>query len=439
MSSTAEAPRTLESRLGRLLAVMLLAILLLLLAIAAWIGREAAIQFALSRLHHDAEAILTRLDVDRRRLIGNLQPIYHQPLSGHYFVIRFEDGARLRSRSLWDHEMALPPASPEAPRYWLADGPRGQRLLVWERRYRKDGAAFDIAIAEDVAPLLSAIWRFVGIGLVASVGAVLLLWVLQRWMLRRAFAPFDRIRAEVREVRKGGRESVSTDVPAEVLPVVNEFNQLLAAWRQHQARSRNALGNLAHALKTPLQLILRRGEALGDETVQLQSRRMQQLVERELKRARITGRGGAGRVFRPREDIEALVETLKTLYHHKALRWRVAVETPDALRLDQSDMLELAGNLLDNAAKWAQGQVSLRLEADEAALRLVVEDDGPGVDGETLEACLGRGGRLDENRPGHGLGLAIVRDIVTLYDGTIRFNRAPALGGLRVAVVLPLT
>ncbi len=440
MSSGADRGHaSLERTLGRALSLLLLAVLLVLLAIAAWIGRQTAIQFALSRLHHDAEAIVAHLDPDRRLLEGEVQPIYRQPLSGHYYVVRFPDGSSLRSRSLWDRDLAVPEAELTRPRYWLADGPRGQQLLVWEKAYEKGGVRFTVAIAEDVAPLLAAIWRFVGIGVIASIAAVLLMLVFQRWVLRRGFARLDRIREELREVRKGSREQVDPrGVPAEVLPVVTEFNRLLGAWRQHQERSRNAVGNLAHALKTPLQVIMRRGEALGDGQVQEQSRRMQYLVERELKRARITGRAAAGRLFRPGEDLKALVETLETLYHHKALRWSLEVETPEVLRLDQGDLLELSGNLLDNAAKWADSRVRLHLAAEERRVILTVEDDGPGIGEAERARLLDRGSRLDENRPGHGLGLAIVRDIVELYGGGIRLDRSPALGGLRVRVHLPL-
>ena len=432
-------PISLESSLSRLLSLLLLGVLLVLLAIAAWIGRESAIQFALSRLHHDAEAIITHLDLTHKRLDGGLSPIYRQPLSGHYYLVRFADGSELRSRSLWDEPFPVRlPASPE-PRYWLADGPQDQRLLIWQQRYEKDGQPFAIAIAEDVAPLLAAIWRFIAIGVVASLAAVLLMAVLQRLLVRRAFARLDQVREDVWAVRQGQRQSVGTEaVPAEVLPIVSEFNQLLEAWRRHRERLRNAVGNLAHALKTPLQLILRHGEQGGDPQVVEQARRMQGLIEQELKRARLTGRTLVGHHFRPREDLTALVETIETLYHHKALKVTARIDAPDCLPLDQNDMLELLGNLLDNAAKWAETRIDLRLWVADGRLHLELEDDGPGIDEGQQARLLERGIRLDENHPGHGLGLAIVGDILDLYGGRITLGRSRALGGLQVAVNLPL-
>ncbi len=439
MSSGDERPPlSLERELGRLLSGLLLLVLLVLLGIAAWIGRESAMQFALSRLHHDAEAIVANLDVERKRIEGTLSPIYRQPLSGHYYLVRFQDGTELRSRSLWDEPFQVPEAPAERPGYWLAEGPGEQKLLIWQRSYEKAGRRFSIAIAEDVAPLLSAIWRFVWIGVIASLGAVLLMLLAQRWLIRRAFARLDRIRDEVRAVRQGSREEVGTEVPAEVLPVVREFNQLLRTWRRHQERSRNAVGNLAHALKTPLQLILGHGEREGAPEVTEQARRMQGLIEQELKRARLTGRAAVGRHFSPGDDLEALVETMHSLYHRKALRIETDIRAPDRLHLDQSDLLELAGNLLDNAAKWAEERVRLALEADDERLRLTIEDDGPGIEETERAGLLERGSRLDENRPGHGLGLAIVRDIVELYEGRIHLDNSADLGGLRVRVELPL-
>ncbi len=437
-SGAGSRPDSLERDLSRLLSALLLAVLLVLLAIAVWIGRESAIQFALSRLHHDAEAIVSNLDVRERRITGVLQPIYRQPLSGHYYLVRFGDGVELHSRSLWDEALDVPPGPAVRPRYWLADGPREQRLLIWERRFEKDGAVFDIAIAEDVGPLLAAIWRFLWIGIVASVGAVLLMLILQRRIIRRSFTRLDRIREQVSEIRQGIREEVGTEVPAEVLPVVQEFNQLLRTWRQHRERSRNAVGNLAHALKTPLQLILGRGSRQNDPLIKEQTQCMQRLIEQELKRARLTGKAVAGRHFSPREDLEALVETMTALYHQKALRFETGIDAPERVQLDQSDLLELAGNLLDNAAKWARRRVRLGLEVREGSLRLDIEDDGPGLDPARQTDLLERGSRLDEKRPGHGLGLAIVSEIVALYEGRIELGKSAALGGLQVTVELPL-
>ncbi len=427
--------RWLSWRMGGLMLV----VLLVLLAIAAWIGRETAVQFALSRLHHDAEAIISGMDMQARKVVRSLPPIYTQPLSGHYYVVHFDDGTRLLSRSLWDWELVLAEQRSDAPGYWLTDGPGRQHLLVWQSHYRKGGEGFSIAIAEDVAPLLGAIYRFVWIGVIAAVAAVLVMLLVQRLAIRSAFARLDLLRDEVRAVREGQQEALGNDVPAEVRPLVAEFNQLLDAWKQHQVRARNAVGNLAHALKGPLNIVYRLGQRQQLPELVAQAEQMQRLVDTELKRARIMGRAAVGRHFSPRADVADLVETIRALYHDKALDidWRVV--SAERLPLDQNDMLELIGNLLDNAAKWADRRIRLVLTAKpDEDFELILDDDGPGIEAGLREQLLVRGSRLDENRPGHGLGLSIAHDIARSYGGELVLADADELGGVRVRVRLPL-
>ncbi|WP_456413025.1 sensor histidine kinase [Thiolapillus sp.] len=437
MFSRHSRPASLEHSLSWMMGILLLGVLLVLLGIAAWIGRESAIQFALSRLHHDAEAILSSMDVTERKITRSLPPIYRQPLSGHYFVVYFDDGAPLVSRSLWDQKLVIPEKHPETTNYWLTPGPQNQQLLFWQSTYEKDGRKLSIAIAEDVAPLLSAIKRFLWIGVAASLAAVLLILLVQRLAIRRAFARLDAIREDLKAVKSGARTQIGTNAPEEVQPMVVEFNQLLQAWKEHQERSRNALGNLAHALKTPLNMIYRHGEKSGEAKLLEQAQQMQQLIERELKRARISSRAVVGKHFCPEEDLGDLVDTIQALHHRKALQIEVDIDAPCSLPFDQNDMLELLGNLLDNAAKWARHKLRLRLTANHK-LVLLLEDDGPGIEPHLRKALLARGKRLDENRPGYGLGLAIVNDIAQLYGGDMQLDQSPDLKGLRVIVTLPL-
>lgn len=437
MSSKTDNNRSLESTLSWRMGLLLLLVLTVLLGIAAWIGREASIQFALSRLHHDAEAILSSIDVGKRKAIGSQPPIYMQPLSGHYYMVNFSDGQKLLSRSLWDQELVLPSSSQKTS-YWLTPGPQEQKLLVWQSNYEKQDEQFSITIAEDVASLLSAIHRFIGIGIIASLAAVLLMMLIQRLTIRNSFAQMDAVREDVRSIRRGLKSKINEEVPAEVTPVIVEFNQLLQAWKTHQERSRNSVGNLAHALKSPLSIIIRYAEKQGDPYLAEQAHSMQALLEHELKRARITGRASIGKHFHPQEDIEDLVETIQALHHQKALQIQLNINTPNSIALDQNDMLEMLGNLLDNAAKWAQHKIYLHLSCNgQFVLRL--EDDGPGITPSKQETLLARGKRLDENQPGHGLGLAIVNDIVSLYKGEVHFSKSSKLLGLKVTVSLPLS
>ncbi len=438
MSSTNERPRSLERQLGLTLGLLLAVVLAALLGLSAWLARETALQFALSRLEHDAEAMLGAIDLERRRLDQPMPPIYRQPLSGHYYTLSFPDGQELKSRSQWNLRLLTP--HPEHPHgsWWLEDGPQAQQLLVWQGHFRNNGQELLLVIAEDVAPLLAAIRGYLWAGVLAALSAVLLVLALQRAILRRAFARLDRTRREIRQVREGRLQRLGTEVPAEVRPLVEEFNQLLDAWREHQARSRNALGNLAHALKTPLQLILRQAAADGDGQLREIAGRIQQRLEQELRRARIIGPAGAGQHFRPHEDLQDLITTIQTLYRDRSLQIDLSIDAPDALPLEQADLLELLGNLLDNAAKWAQQRIHLDLRLERDTLHLTLDDDGPGIPPEERAQILARGQRLDENRPGHGLGLAIANEIVTCYRGRLELDQAPVLGGLRVSITLPL-
>jgi signal transduction histidine kinase len=438
MFSRAEHGGSIERSLRWTLGVMIVVVVAGLTAAAALVGRESMESFIASRLEHDAEALIARLDIRARDIGRGLPPVYNQPLSGHYFLVRFEDERELRSRSLWDHPWEIKKLPPGATAVTMADGPQDQRLLVWRGGYEKQGVAFTVAAAEDISPVVHALWRFLEVGLlVAFIVAAAFLWV-QRALLRRGFQRLETVRSDLGRLRRGEAVKLQEDVPSEVRPLVREINGLIDSWGAHLERSRNALGNLAHALKSPLGLILQHSESdPGAAPVAEQANRMRQLIDRELRRARLAGKGTAGRRFAPRRDLEDMVATIRSLHADKALELETRVEAPEHLPFDQEDMLELLGNLLDNAAKWARRRVRVELVVA-TDLRVTIEDDGPGVEPADAQLIEARGSRLDESVPGHGLGLAIVGDIVRLYGGRLSLGRSQELGGLAIEVELPL-
>ncbi|MEJ2309855.1 MAG: sensor histidine kinase [Gammaproteobacteria bacterium] len=437
MSSTPERRRSLEHSLQFTLGGLVLLVLIALALAGILAVRDAADDFVTTRLEHDAEALIAMLDPEQKRFTRAVPPIYNQPFSGHYYSVRFDDGSLLRSRSLWDSDLSIGQVPTGNSRIAMDRGPRGQHLLVRTAAYRKQQQAFTLAIAEDIgdfrSTLLWMLWTAVAVVMVS----VLLLLLIQKRLLRRAFRQLDLVREDVRGIGRGERAALRTDVPSEIAPLVDDFNQLLASWRAHVERSRHAAGNLAHALKTPLSLILQHARKERDATVIDQAGRMHALIDRELDRARIAGSAMAGQQFRPRADIAEITGVIRQLSRDKRLELQVEVDAPEQLPFDQEDMLELSGNLLENAAKWAQRRVRLALAA-EGRMRLVIEDDGPGVDSADRERILGRGKRLDEALEGHGIGLSIAREIVELYGGSIVLERSAALGGLCVTVELPL-
>lgn len=274
-----------------------------------------------------------------------------------------------------------------------------------------------------------------------ALGGISIILLAQRYAIRRAFRELDHLRAELQQVSDGSRTNLSESVPSEILPLVQGFNRQLTHLQERLERSRNALGNLAHALKNPLNLLVQQLEQLPDnqqaQLAQHQAERIRELMERELKRARLAGQGNTRQRFDPHTELPVLVQVLQQVHHSRACR--ISLDIAPELRpfADREDMLELGGNLLDNACKWAKTQVVCRMLHHAGAIHWYVEDDGEGLDAAAFTQLTQRGVRLDETVAGHGLGLAICHDIVQLYGGKLAF--APSnLGGLQVYVLLPL-
>jgi signal transduction histidine kinase len=232
-------------------------------------------------------------------------------------------------------------------------------------------------------------------------------------------------------------------VPSEILPLVRKLNRLLLLFTQRLERSRTAAGNLSHAIKGPLGLLRQQllDPALSvdpktREALIEQVERLHRLAERQLKRARLAGAGGAGLRFDPDEELPTLARLLGRIHAPKVLDVQLDIRTSGPLDVDREDMLELLGNLLDNACKWANTRVICSLLTEGKALVFKVEDDCPGCSDAEIADITGRGVRLDEEVSGHGLGLAIAKEIVESYRGRISFHRSE-LGGLCAEVRLP--
>jgi len=436
---------SLERRLQLGLGLALVILFGLLWLVGNHAIRGLTEEFVVSRLEHDAENVLSALTLDpvrprvRRHRISEF---YSQPFSGHYYIVRTDDGLEFTSRSLWDQGLSLSPVSPGQSRRSIVPGPSGQQLLVLEQGFLKQGRLISLAVAEDLTPLQAQREAFrLYFGLFA-LGGLLILLVMQGIIVRRTVRRLEPVRQEIQELAQGARDSLSEDVPKEIKPLVSELNHLLTLMTQRLERSRNALGNLTHALKGPLSILTQhldqsREERKGErQQARAQAERIRQLMERELRRARLAGTGVSGQRFDPHLDMPDLIDVLRKVHREKSLDIQLKVADDMVAFADREDMLELFGNLLDNACKWARGRVRCAMEAGEET-RIAVENDGPALSSRELEQLVKRGTRLDETVEGHGLGLAIVKDIVKLYGGSISFDRSPSLGGLRVIIRLP--
>lgn len=452
----------LQSLRWRLLGGALLAVAAAL-AVAGWgIARLFAYyvtqQFDL-RLHDHMTQVLAALQIDAQGVpvLGQTlaDPRWERPYSGLYWQVQpIEEGDAepvLRSWSLWDERLFVPVdgLTDHAPHRHEIAGPAGQRLRALERAVQWGSAGpWRVIVAADVAELESAQAEFRGalVGALLMLGAALLLAVAVQ--VRVGLQPLRELQAAVQRVREGRQARLQGRLPIELQPLVDEFNQVLADNEQGIERSRRLAGNLAHAIKTPLAVLA----ALADDATQPREALVQQLREQveavrrqvdwHLRRARAASASGPARRTPVAPVLEGLLRVMAKVHAP-----RDEQRAPLALTLDvadptlcfageEQDLHEMAGNLLDNACKWARTRVAVSAQREQRRWRLVVDDDGPGLAPEQYQAVLQRGVRADERVSGTGLGLDIVRDIASLYGGELRLDRGP-LGGLRAELWLP--
>lgn len=434
--------RSIQRRLSLGLVTVLVVVGLVLAQTSLWLFEVGLQRYLEAGLRNDSESLLLALvrgpqglQLDERRL----SPAYQRPFSGHYFRIDFAD-VHWRSRSLWDQE--LPQLERAGLQGNLQLGPEGQQLLVLRSDYKRLGQLISISVAQDYTPVRESFQRMRQIGLGLGLAGLLLILLLQRLTVRRALRPLETAREQIAQLQQGQRSQLDAQVPVELEPLVAQINHLLAHTEDSLNRSRNALGNLGHALKTPLAVLLSLassprldGHPEVRRMLQEQLEQVQQRLNRELNRARLAGDALPGVLFECDAELPGLLATLNMIHgQHLELSY----QAPPGLRLpwDREDLLELLGNLLDNACKWADAQVRLSVEERPQGFCLTVDDDGPGIPQARRDEVFGRGTRLDEQTHGHGLGLGIVRDIVDACGGILNLGDSE-WGGLRVEIELP--
>jgi signal transduction histidine kinase len=392
-------------------------------------------------------------DQDGQRGVGSLgDPRFDIPLSGWYWQLgRLEAKPRdLRaSRSLFGNPLPqLAEPSPDRRfgqiRKDYASGPEGRLLRVLERDIDlgEDGR-FVVRIAGPADEITGAQGRFI-LALVVTfllLGMALGLSVL--FQIRFGLKPLLDLSAAVGSIRRGQSERIAGAYPSDIAPLAEELNLLLEANREILERARTQVGNLAHALKTPLSVILNEANEPTPELstrVREQAAIMRDQMDYYLNRARTAALAGTlGAATEVGPVLEALARTFGKIYREKDLA--LDLEAADGLRFrgERQDLEEMAGNLVDNACKWARSQVAVTAEVTQekgrAVLRIIVDDDGPGLPPEAREEVMKRGKRLDETKPGSGLGLSIVSELATIYGGRLELGRSP-LGGARAELSL---
>lgn len=375
--------------------------------------------------------------------------------SGRYWVIldKSLDGAMKpveRSRSLFDSDLMLSSAQidqldaqPGQTQYFNMRGPQDKPLRAAAILARLPGYADPVVFlaAEDRTPIDADADRFAGVTAIALLilaGGLILATVVQ---VRFGLTPLFRLRREVASVRRGKAERLQGVYPVELEPLAVELNALLTHNQEVVERQRTHVGNLAHALKTPLSVMLTEASQQPGqlaEVVERQAQTMREQVDHHLRRARAAARSQTSGERTPVEPIlDELAVTLERIFQDKGVEidWRCPEDL--CFQGEKQDFMELAGNVMENAGKWCKGRI--RAEATpsgEARMILTVDDDGPGLPPEERAQALKRGQRLDENAPGSGLGLSIVDELTRAYGGSVQLGESP-MGGLRVILDLP--
>ncbi len=387
---------------------------------------------------------------DQNRDLLQYDPRFQTPLSGQYWAVIATNEAggpagSMTSKSLWDGNLPLPDglvkAALDAPgetHFGTAKGPSDETVRVALRAIRVENRATPLIImsATDMTATDTATRRFRNLLLgtmLALFGGVFAAMVAG---INFSLRPLQRIEHDVAEIREGARSRLDGDYPSEVRALTGELNKLLDHNREVVERAQTHVGNLAHALKTPLAVL--RNEATGDsqldDVVRRQTESMNQNVQHYLKRAQAAARAetlGARTEIGP--VLEGLARLMGKLHAPKAVQVHGAEAA--IFRGDVRDFEEMLGNLMDNACKWAASEVHVRVEAGEG-LRIHVDDDGPGLSPQERADALQRGVRLDETTPGTGLGLSIVTELAELHGGKFELGDSPE-GGLRASLYFP--
>lgn len=417
--------------------------------------RDSAETAMRDRLEGYAYALLAAADEDS---VGRLQMPqalpdrrFLTPDSGLYALVTGTDG-----RYLWHS-----PSLAGQPADFLRVQSPGQRqfhdqtlgdarLLVlnfgisWED-YQGQPLEYTLAVAVDTAPLLDevegfrvSLWTWLG-------GLALILLIAQGGILRWGLRPLQVVCDDLKRIETGMADRLEGGYPLELQGLAGALNTLIASSRANQQRYRNSLDDLAHSMKTPLAILRNAADQRDDpqsfrDTVQEQVSRMDEIVQHQLRRAAASGPTTLGRALDAPAVARRLANSLNKVYQDKPIRVQLVLRPDSRFFGDEADLMELLGNLMDNAYKYGRTQVRVRMAplpgVPRPGLAIQVEDDGPGIAPERVDEVMQRGRRMDQSIPGQGIGLSMVQEILEVYGGEIQI-KASALGGACVQIRFP--
>ncbi len=385
--------------------------------------------------------------------VAPIDPRFSRPLSGYYwqaFEFKGQNGlvSGEKSPSLVDENLELPAAVLNS-----LNTNRGTTLNLNHKHFDENlrvaariftlpdfDAPILLIVTRDINEISQASQRFNRVLALSLFMLAIGLVIAVYFQVRIGLAPLTKMRAEISEIREGNLEILNENIASELSPIAKELNALLSHNKEVVERARTHVGNLAHALKTPLSVMLNESRehknAFG-ELVADQAQTMTRQVEHYLKRARAAARAETLRSRTEIQDVvNNIIRTLQRLYRADGVRIDILGETNAIFRGDREDLEDLIGNLAENACKYGGGLVEVSFVEQENDINIIIEDDGEGLSAQEAEAALRRGVRLDETAPGSGLGLSIANELARAYGGALELSTSE-LGGLKVNLRLP--
>jgi two-component system sensor histidine kinase PhoQ len=415
--------------------------------------RSSAEEALQARLYSSVYALLAAAEEGEEGVLKMppvlTDPRFNRPGSGLYAHVEgTQTGYRWQSGSSVGEELDLvrtmAAGESSIERESLQSGESVMSLnygVVWEDFNGRE-LGYTLMVAEDLSPHLEQISAFRNTLMLWLGGAAVLLLLAQGLVLRWGLAPLRQVSEALKEIESGSAEQLQGRFPRELSLLTSNINSLIRHAQARQQRYRDSLGDLAHSLKTPLAILqglADRRDAIGqDEQRSLgeQVQRMNQIVGHQLQRAAASGRSSLTRNLSFRQVVNRLVGSLSKVYADKHIQWQIEIPDNAGFRGDEGDLMELLGNLMENACKYCRGRVSIKVETDgELALR--VADDGRGIPSDQASRVLQRGHRADQQQPGQGIGLAVAMDILKAYGGRVEIGRSGHLGGAEIRLYFP--
>ncbi len=430
-------PRLERWRLSTRLMVLSLLAMLVCTSVGGWLVREQLHAVVLRGFTASLRDRAEHLQAELRSygLIAATGPRLEQGefgriFSGWYWVLRYPQHT-LQSRSVWDSNLDVNDAQPwgRAGGLLRLSDPRNQPLLGLRQGFRINDMAVELYVFGPLEETLAEWRRIDQVLLLTQLGLIVALMGWTVIQVRLGLSPLRRLQQTLLDIQQGRQERLGQGFGPDLDPIATAMDQVLQRNAQIVERARHHAADLSHALKKPLAVLglQARNEQLAGACLQEQVQAMSHLIDRHL--ARFASGAGSTEIVNLSAVLSRLQGLMRQIHAEKSLRWQIHVADSLRWRGSVSDLEEMVGNLLDNAGKWARHCVELSVTQAPEGLCIRVEDDGPSLAPPQMAQALERGLRFDEQVEGHGLGLAIVQDIVETYGGQLRMSRSP-LGGL---------